>query len=231
MRTADEQLVSASAVSRAPGTNLASATRRVPPGPAITHLGAEHREAARASRPPGRRGRGCRRSCRGCAPRDRRCRARPARRKPPVGSGTRPSSIAACVTQAPMRDRVRVFADGRQLGDARDVDEQRRLRQAQVEHRAERLAAGQHLGRPVAGEQLAAPRRRPSAARSRRRRASCGCRLHSRAAIASTMRRGVIGDSVISTPRRRSASLTALAIAAGGAIAPPSPMPFWPNRV
>ena len=43
------------------------------------------------------------------------------------------------------------------------------------------------------------------------------------------MRRGVSGDSVISTPSGASASLTALAIAAGGAIAPPSPMPFWPN--
>ena len=36
------------------------------------------------------------------------------------------------------------------------------------------------------------------------------------------MRRGVSGDSVISTPSGASASFTAFAIAAGGAIAPPA---------
>jgi hypothetical protein len=40
-----------------------------------------------ASRPPGRRGRGCRRPCRGCARRDRRCR----RRWPPASRGLRPA--------------------------------------------------------------------------------------------------------------------------------------------
>src|SRR5262245_27287566 len=50
-------------------------------------------------------------------------------------------------------------------------------------------------------------------------------------AIASRMRRGVIGISQISTPSFESASLTALATAAPGPIAPPSPTPFWPNSV
>ena len=45
------------------------------------------------------------------------------------------------------------------------------------------------------------------------------------------MRRGVIGECSSSTPSGLSASLTALAIAAGGAMAPPSPMPFTPNSV
>jgi len=39
----------------------------------------------------------------------------------------------------------------------------------------------------------------------------------------------VIGNSVSSTPSGAIASFTALAIAAGGPIAPPSPIPFWPN--
>ena len=128
-------------------------------------------------------------------------------------------------------DRVRVLADGRQLGDARDVDQQRRLGEAQVEHRAQRLAAGQHLGTRRAGEHLQrfGHRRWP--------RVVEGYRLHAAAAfararsIASTMRRGVIGETSSSAPRPASASLTALVMAAGGAMAPPSPMPFWPKRV
>src|SRR5262249_11018162 len=49
--------------------------------------------------------------------------------------------------------------------------------------------------------------------------------------IASNRRRGVSGGSLSSTPSGRSASLTALKITAGGAIAPPSPMPLMPNCV
>ena len=41
----------------------------------------------------------------------------------------------------------------------------------------------------------------------------------------------VIGVESTSTPKTPSASLIAFAIAAGGPIAPPSPIPFWPNRV
>jgi hypothetical protein len=51
------------------------------------------------------------------------------------------------------------------------------------------------------------------------------------AAIASTIRLGVTGLTQSSAPSGRSASLMALAIAAGGAIAPPSPMPLTPKRV
>jgi hypothetical protein len=43
------------------------------------------------------------------------------------------------------------------------------------------------------------------------------------------MRRGVIGETSSSAPNGRNASFTALAMAAGGAIAPPSPMPLTPN--
>jgi len=51
------------------------------------------------------------------------------------------------------------------------------------------------------------------------------------ALIASTIRRGVTGDTKSSAPSALSASLIALVIAAGGAMAPPSPRLFWPNRV
>ncbi len=49
--------------------------------------------------------------------------------------------------------------------------------------------------------------------------------------IAARTRRGVIGVSFTSAPTRLRASRTALAIAAGGATAPPSPMPFMPYSV
>jgi hypothetical protein len=49
--------------------------------------------------------------------------------------------------------------------------------------------------------------------------------------IAAMTRRGVIGVSLISAPRAARASRTALAIAAGGATAPPSPIPFMPYSV
>src|SRR5262244_95890 len=55
--------------------------------------------------------------------------------------------------------------------------------------------------------------------------------FHDRSAMALTMRCGVIGDTSNSAPSVRSASLTALAMAAGGAMAPPSPMPLTPNSV
>ena len=55
-----------------------------------------------------------------------------------------------------------------------------------------------------------------------RARASCGD-------DAPRRDREVSGSSVSSTPSGRSASLTALTIAAGGPMAPPSPMPLAPN--
>ena len=143
---------------------------------------------------------------------------------PPVGSGTLRSSIWAWVMQAPSVTQSCILTCGAQLFDAADIDKKRRVRDAQVEHRAERLGARR---RPAAfGEELDGFRHvlRP--------RIVEGGRFHWPALrSASTMRRGVSGDSVISTPSGASASLTALAIAAGGAMAPPSPMPFWPKRV
>ena len=50
-------------------------------------------------------------------------------------------------------------------------------------------------------------------------------------ASACRMRRGVIGISHNSTPSGCKASFTALAMAAAGPIAPPSPTPFCPNSV
>ncbi|MHC2384540.1 hypothetical protein ACVIU7_000212 [Bradyrhizobium liaoningense] len=120
-----------------------------------------------------------------------------------------------------------------ELGKAGNIHDQLRLHQPQIEHRPERLAAGDDFGRPAAGCQ---------------HRECCreiawafigeGSGLHAAllsaaraASTAATIRCGVIGDCISSTPSGRSASLTALAIAAGGAIAPPSPMPLTPNCV
>ena len=139
--------------------------------------------------------------------------------------------MAACVTVAPMRDRLGVLAHRGQLRDACDVDQQLRLGEAQVEHGAERLSAGQNLGTGRAREHL---QRFGDGARPR---VVESYRLHAAAAlartrsIASTMRRGVTGETSSSAPTSFSASLTALVMAAGGAMAPPSPSPFWPNRV
>ena len=75
--------------------------------------------APAASRPPGRRARGCRRSCRDCAPRGRRCRAPPraAARAPASGR----SSSAAWVTPAPMRQASPVVLDLLQRRRCRDT--------------------------------------------------------------------------------------------------------------
>ena len=60
-----------------------------------------------------------------------------------------------------------------------------------------------------------------------RQRPWCGARR----SIASDTRRGVSGVSLKRAPMLRNASATAFAIAAGGAIAPPSPRPFTPYSV
>ena len=126
------------------------------------------------------------------------------------------------------RQRVGGFLDLRQLGDAGQIDQHIRLRQAKVEHGAERLAAGDEFD-----GQVAAFRQRNRSSGIRRALVLEPNRLHDRArcAIACRMRRGVIGDTSNSAPSGRSASFTALAIAAGGAMAPPSPMPLTPNSV
>ena len=118
--------------------------------------------------------------------------------------------------------------------DASNVYQQFRLNQSQVEHRTERLAAGENQG-------------------VRRLSQERNCLVDAfrlfvievdwlhvvtlpsdeslAAATASTIRRGVTGSTDSSTPIARSASLIALVIAAGGAIQPPSPMPLTPKRV
>src|SRR5262249_58141561 len=62
------------------------------------------------------------------------------------------------------------------------------------------------------------------------RRRNRGINLHDRpcSAMALTMRCGVIGDTNNSAPSGRSASFTALAMAAGGGGAPPPPPPLPP---
>src|SRR5262245_59203614 len=118
-----------------------------------------------------------------------------------------------------------------ELGNPGKVDQQIELREPQVEHRPERLAAGDEFRREII-------------ARGEDDRASdvggasilelCGLHAALRLAadaIASRIRAGVMGEHVSSAPKGRNASLTALTIAAGGAIAPPSPRPFTPNSV
>ena len=64
--------------------------------------------------------------------------------------------------------------DAQQLGHGCDVDQQVGLRQAQIQHRPERLAAGQKLRRKVlALQQMRSHRPKSPAARNRMRRASC----------------------------------------------------------
>src|SRR5690606_37583213 len=119
--------------------------------------------------------------------------------------------------------------------------------QAHVHHRAQRLAAGHRLAHAAAGGQqglrlalaggtdiielggfhalttmLGGVVVMPGSASAPR---SC-----TRAKACSTTR-GLMGNSSTRAPNGRSASLTALAMAAGGPMAPLSPMPFWPNSV
>src|SRR5690606_17344688 len=111
-------------------------------------------------------------------------------------------------------DGVGFLADADELRQPRDVDQQTRLRQAQVEHGAEGLAAGQNLHVVTAGVRSEAAdgiaeRRRPVVIE--------GGRLHARASacrrassIAATIRRGVTGETSNSAACPASASLMAL---------------------
>ena len=120
-----------------------------------------------------------------------------------------------------------------EFGNRGDIDDHLRLHQPQIEHRPERLPAGDDLdgvvglaqhgqrGLQIAGTFIA----------ERRRFHAAGLSASRAARIASTTRYGVTGDCISSTPSGRSASLSALTIAAGGAMAPPSPMPLTPNWV
>src|SRR5678816_3922284 len=127
------------------------------------------------------------------------------------------------------KNGVTLFPRFAQALNRAEIEYGGRLREPQVQHGSQRLAACHRFG------QLFACSKQPAglgnAARPRILERSC---FHVRAlaaAIAASKRRGLTGLSVISTPMSFSASLIALTIAAGGAIAPPSPIPFWPNSV
>ena len=126
-------------------------------------------------------------------------------------------------------EMILAVVDRSQFGNRRDIDQQFGLRQTQVQHRPERLPARQNLRKAV---RLSEQHGRVGK-RGRPLVVECDGLHDARLAlaIASRMRRGVIGISQISTPSLCRASLTALAIAAAGPIAPPSPTPFCPNSV
>src|SRR5262249_6689367 len=131
------------------------------------------------------------------------------------------------------REAVRVLGDLGQLVNAGNVDEKRRLRQPQVEHRSERLAAREQLGLRRLGDQRQrlGQARRPDVVEAAGFHGAVLAPVLRARATASAMRRGVTGEINSSAPSGASASLMALVMAAGGAIAPPSPKPFWPKRV
>ena len=100
-----------------------------------------------------------------------------------------------------------------ELGDRGDVDQQIRLGEAKVQHRAERLAARQDLGEAAAlAEQIGGVGERDGPLVVERDGlhgdATAGAKLFSRDSVsarfalasAARMRRGVIGISQISTP-------------------------------
>src|SRR5262249_5618511 len=167
---------------------------------------------------------------------------RPAVAHRPVGDarGERAQRAPAHVRHAPVLDvrmghasadpqrlwRLRKLLE---LGYPGKVDQQIGLRKPQVEHRPERLAAGDELHCEIIarGEDNRAPDVGGTSILE-----SCGLHAALRlaaAAIASRIRAGVMGEHASSAPKGRKASLTAFVIAAGGAIAPPSPRPLTPN--
>ncbi len=132
--------------------------------------------------------------------------------------------------------RIAAVFDAAQLGDAGEIDQQRGRCQPQIEHGPERLAARDRPRILAAarqrGERVAQARRCEILERGRFHSAASDVRgLVGFAVSAARMRRGVAGVSPSSTPMPASASLSALTIAAGGAIALPSPTPFKPNSV
>ncbi len=105
-----------------------------------------------------------------------------------------------------------------------------RAYQAQVQHRPQGLAAGHHLdvGARQLGQHLV-DGLGGGIIEIDGLHATASEAVFSSARIrASRIRSGVAGMRVSSTPRSFSASLIALTMAPGGAIAPPSPTPFMP---
>ncbi len=91
--------------------------------------------------------------------------------KPPVASGTRPSSICECVTQGAQGDAVFRFPSRFSAPRYAQVDEQRRLNDPEIQHRAEATGCPrQPSSFPWRGGARRLPRL--SAARSRRRATS-----------------------------------------------------------
>src|SRR5471030_1665465 len=101
------------------------------------------------------------------------------------------------------------------------------LGEAKIEQRAQRLRA--RAGPRARGNELQRlrPALRPGVGKGRG--------LHRDLLLAAwraaNTREGLAGRSNTSAPRRASASLIAFTIAAGGPIAPLSPIPFWPKVV
>ena len=114
--------------------------------------------------------------------------------------------------------RAAVGVQVREPGDALEVDQPRRPREPEVEHRHQALAAGE---RPRCRRRAAPAPRRATRARAY----SNGAGFTAARSTASPACRAE------STRRPPSASATALPIAAGVPIAPPSPMPLAPERV
>src|SRR3954453_17147305 len=128
------------------------------------------------------------------------------------------------------RYRLRRFIHALERGNPGDIDQEIGLHQAQIQHRPEGLAARQEFDRGVF-----AARSRHSGGKIGRTHVVETNRLNlwlrPACAIACNTCRGVIGETRSSARNGRKASLTALMIAAGGAIPPPSPSPFTPNSV
>src|SRR6185437_5131864 len=126
--------------------------------------------------------------------------------------------------------RIRGLFDTLKLGDRGNINDDIRLDQPQIEHRPKRLSASEKLYRHVF-----TPAEREGSGKIGRTLVREWNRFHAALrlprSIASNTRRGVIGEIRSSARNGRSASLTAFAIAAGGAIAPPSPIPLTPNSV
>src|SRR5207237_6643154 len=107
-----------------------------------------------------------------------------------------------------------------------DVQDNRRARQTEVEQRDQALTAGEDLRLVAVARQELEGLVERSWGMVRERR-----RLHAvrREPISASRRAGLTGVSVTRTPQGSSASSIALAMAAGGEIAPPSPSPFTPS--
>ena len=124
------------------------------------HLAFEQRRATAEFPSSGRRARSSRRPCPCCGSGNGRRTAAP----PPAAAACRrargQASSLFCVTAAPtsiVSPRSRIASSS---GDARDVDQHRRVGQPQIEHRHQRLPAGQHARLvAVLGEQRDRPRR------------------------------------------------------------------------